>query len=112
MGAKDEGGVHAAFVAQRVGELGAQTYCLCEDIAHHAVERMGRVPRPQPEIAHTSAAEITLLLKAPQREVYRPLRAADASHQVARVKLLAGRSGQKGEQLNLGRALTKPGGTS
>jgi hypothetical protein len=53
------------------------------------------VRRPQTEIADASAADIALLGEAFEREVHRPLCAADASDQLARVKLLAGGSGQE-----------------
>lgn len=97
MRAKDESVVHAGFGLQSLADLSAQSDSLREDVAHHAVQRVRRVRSPHPEIADAPTAEVTLFLEALEREVHRPLSAADSPYQVACVELLAWSPGQERE---------------
>jgi len=55
------------------------------------------VRSPQPKIADASTANVALFLEALEREMHRPLSAADAPNQVAGVELLAGSPDQERE---------------
>jgi hypothetical protein len=104
MRAEDERGPYSALAAQDIGDLSADAHRLREDVAHHAVERVRRVGRPETKVANAPAAYVTLFLETLEGEVYGSLGTVDATDQVAGVKLLAGCAGQICEKPNLGRA--------